>query len=49
MCMRLLKQKASGYIIGIWDSTETSKWYRRLHLFTDVYNDELFGIVGCEA
>lgn len=47
--MKLLEQKASGYIITVWDSTEISKRYRHLHLFTDVYNDELFGVVGCEA
>lgn len=47
--MRLLEQKASGYIIGIPDSIEVSKWYRHLHLFTGVYNDKIFGVVGCEA
>lgn len=41
--------KASGYIISILDSVEVSKWYRHLHLFSGVYNDKLFGVVGCEA
>lgn len=41
--------EASGHRIGVWDSTETSKCCRHLHLFTEVYNDKLFGVVGCEA